>query len=233
MAQNLAALAEKQATFDKRFTDIKLEELLADPDARASYFDAAATLFRENCAMCHGRKITGRPRFPNLADDQWLWSGTVDGVYETIKVGINSSHDDSLGGAMPGFGKDEILELDQLNDVVEFVMKISGQKHLPVAAKRGAALFEENCAGCHLEGGVGNGENGAPNLTDNEWIYEGNRAEVYKSVFSGRAGVMPHWDTRLRDAEMRQLALYVKWVGADIAAEKAAKASKKSDDKKQ
>ncbi len=231
VARNLALLADTQAKFDKRFTDRDLKDLLADPEARKSYFAAAATLFRENCAMCHGRKITGRPRFPNLADNQWLWSGDVDGIYETIKYGINSEHDDSRSGSMPAFGKDEMLDLDQIHDVVEYVMKISGQKHLPDAAKRGAGLFKEHCVACHQKGGVGNANNGAPNLTDDEWIYEGHKKTVYQSVFYGRAGVMPHWVDRLRDAEMRQLALYVKWVGADIAAQKAVELKNKPESK--
>ena len=228
VARNLAALADKQAKFDKRFTERKLEELVADPKAREAFFDAAATLFRENCAMCHGRKITGRPHFPNLADNQWLWGGDVESIYEIIKYGINTSHDDTKIALMPGFGLDDLHSLDQIHDLVEYVMKLSGQKHLPVAAKRGAVLFVDSCEACHMEGGVGNGQNGSPNLTDKEWIYDGDRATVYKSVSNGRAGVMPHWVDRLRDAEIRQLALYIKWVGADIAAQKAGKSVAKS-----
>ena len=211
----LAALARTQSKFDKKITEVDLASHASDNKARDILFPAGAILYREHCAMCHGRNAAGQPHFPNLLDKQWLWSGEVDGVYETIKYGINAGHDDGQEALMPAFGTDETLNPDQISDVVEYVLSISKAEHLPIAAKRGATIFAEECSGCHNEGGVGGMENGAPNLTDTHSIYGSMRETINKSVFYGRAGVMPYWVDRLRDAEVRQLALYVKWLGAD------------------
>ena len=214
LSQKLAALARRQASFDKKLTDTELSELVKDNAAREAYYVPGATLFREHCAMCHGRDGSGQPGFPDLSDNQWLWDGEVEGIYTTIKYGINTDHDETQSAEMPGFLKDESLTKDQVADVVEYVLSISGQEHRPEAAKRGATVFEEDggCSGCHGEGGKGGEGTGAPNLTDSHWLYGGDRASIERSVALGRKGVMPHWVHRLRDAEIRQLALFVKWL---------------------
>ena len=212
--RRLAELAAQQKNFDDKINKADLTQLVKDPNARKLLMPAGAVLYREHCAMCHGSDATGQPGFPSLVDDQWLWDGDVEGVYTTIKFGINTSHDETQSAEMPGFLKDETLTKKQVEDVVEYVRSISGLKHSPEAAKRGAVVFEEDggCSGCHGEGGVGGVGGGAPNLTDKHWIYGGDRDNLYRSIAVGRKGVMPHWVGLLREAEIRQLALYVKWL---------------------
>ncbi len=213
--RRLAELAAQQKAFDDKINKADLAELVKDPKARKLLMPAGAVLYREHCAMCHGPDAKGQPGFPNLVDDQWLWDGEVEGIYTTIKYGINSSHEETQSAEMPGFLKDESLTKDQVRDVVEYVRSISGQEHFPEAAKRGAVVFEEDgaCSGCHGEGGAGGLGVGAPNLTDKHWIYGGDRDSLYRSIAEGRKGVMPHWVDLLREAEIRQLALYIKWLG--------------------
>jgi cytochrome c oxidase cbb3-type subunit 3 len=75
---------------------------------------------------------------------------------------------------------------------------------------RGATLFAENCASCHGEAAKGDTTLGAPNLTDRFWIYGGDRETVYRTLFGGRQGHMPHWGDRLSPVQLKILALYVR-----------------------
>ena len=46
--------------------------------------------FADNCAACHGAGGGGRPGFPNLADDDWLWGGSSTDIQQTITHGIRN-----------------------------------------------------------------------------------------------------------------------------------------------
>ena len=180
---------------------------------RAQFEDEIGVLFRDNCAACHGRDATGQKGFPDLTDSHWLWSGTPEEIEYTLRVGINSSDDDTRYAQMPAFGRDEMLEKSEISDVIDYVSSLSGQPHNRDAALRGQDIFADNCASCHGDGAAGGMENGAPDLTDAAWIYGGTRGDLEKTLKHGRAGVMPAWTGRLSDAEIRQLTLYVLWQG--------------------
>ncbi len=197
------------------FETMSVDELAADPGLRDAYEDEIAVLYRDNCSACHGRNATGQTGFPNLTDDQWLWSGTPEEIEYTLQVGINSTHNDTRIAEMPAIGKDQWLEKGEIADVIDHVLLLSRQDHDPDAAARGAALFADNCASCHGDDGMGGLENGAPNLTDATWIYGGDRQSLHDTVNNGRAGVMPHWSDRLTEAEIRKLTLYIWWAGQD------------------
>lgn len=192
-----------------------LGTLAADDDLRARFEPDISVLYRDNCAACHGRDAMGQSSFPNLTDDHWLWSGTPEEIEYTIQVGINTNHPDSRFADMPAFGRDELLEKSEISDVIDYVLSLSGRDHDSDAASRGSAVFADNCASCHGDAGVGGLENGAPDLTDDAWIYGGDRASLKATLKNGRAGVMPDWSERLTQAEIRQLTLYILWQGAD------------------
>ncbi|CUK27518.1 Cytochrome c oxidase subunit III [Cognatishimia activa] len=192
-----------------------LESLAQDASLREIYEPSIAVLFRDNCAACHGRDAAGQGGFPNLLDDHWLWSGSLEEIEYTLQVGINTSHDDTRFAQMPAFGRNGLLEEDQIEDVIDFVLKISGQEHGAEAATRGADVFAENCSSCHGDDGRAGFENGAPDLTDATWLYGGDRATLAKTLNNGRAGVMPAWSERLTESEIRQLTLYVHWANQD------------------
>ena len=204
---------ERRSAAFAPFETRTVAELAADPTLRARYEAAIAPLFRDNCAACHGREAQGQLGFPNLTDDQWLWSGTPEEIEYTLRVGINAVHDDTRYAEMLAFGRDGLLEEAEVLALVEYVLSLSGQDHDATAATDGAALFADNCASCHGEDGAGGLENGAPNLTDQTWIYGGSRAALQETIHNGRAGVMPFWSGRLSPAEIRQLTLYVLWQG--------------------
>ena len=81
------------------------------------------------------------------------------------------------------------------------------------AAARATAAFANNCAACHGEAGKGNKEFGAPDLTDGDWLYGGDRDTIVDTITNARAGVMPTWEGRLDPPTINALAVYVHALG--------------------
>jgi cytochrome c oxidase cbb3-type subunit 3 len=50
---------------------------------------------------------------------------------------------------------------------------------------------------------------GAPNLTDNIWLYGGSPKRVEESIRNGRAGVMPAWKDILGEEKVHLISAYV------------------------
>ena len=78
---------------------------------------------------------------------------------------------------------------------------------------QGAAAFQTNCAVCHGDAGQGDREKGAPRLASHVHLYGNDRATVVGQITSPRMGVMPAWHTRLDEATIKSLALYVHSLG--------------------
>lgn len=195
------------------YADIEADPALAGPAGQAG-----RTLFNDNCAACHGVGGTGGPGYPDLAAKAWLWGGEPETIEETIRVGINSTNDDTRTSQMMAFGRDAILDRTQVRDVVAYVRSLSGALPAEGNAERieaGKQVFADNCVACHGEDARGNHDVGAPNLTDDSWIYGGDEQSVYTSVFSGRQGHMPHWGDRLSPLQIKLLALYVHTLEGD------------------
>ncbi|WP_018700136.1 cytochrome-c oxidase, cbb3-type subunit III [Amorphus coralli] len=170
--------------------------------------------FGDNCAPCHGSAATGSPGYPNLQDDAWIWGGSLDQIYHTIAHGIRSDDPDTRMGEMTAFGDMGILDRAQIRDVTAYVRTLSGQAPASNAdAEAGKQIFADNCAVCHGEAGTGNQELGAPNLTDQIWLYGGDTETIQTTIQHGRAGVMPPWVTRLDPTTVKSLAVYVHGLG--------------------
>lgn len=190
----------------------------ADPALMKPAGEAGRTLFNDNCAACHGVGGTGGPGYPDLAAKAWLWGGEPETIEETIRVGINSTNDDTRTSQMMAFGRDAILDRTQVQDVVAYVRSLSGALPVEGNAERieaGREIFADNCTACHGEDAKGNHDVGAPDLTDNSWIYGGDEQSVYTTVYSGRQGHMPHWGDRLSPLQVKLLALYVHTLEGD------------------
>jgi cytochrome c oxidase cbb3-type subunit 3 len=185
----------------------------ADPALMRAVKETGRTLFGDNCAACHGVNATGGAGFPNLTAKAWLWGdGSPGALEETIRVGINSTNDDTRVSQMPAFGHDGILQPDQINAVVAYVRSLSNLPPAEGDAGRIAAgkqVFTDNCVACHGEKAKGNRELGAPDLTDANWLYGSDLQTVFTTVYSGRQGHMPNWGARLSPLDIRILALYV------------------------
>ena len=114
------------------------------------------TAFKTNCAPCHGLGGAGQGFFPTLADDDWLWGGTLEQIEHTIRHGIRNGEDpDARDNAMPAFGADGLLTGKQIADVPQYVLSLTQRQTDAEAAERGATVFAENCASCHGEAGEG------------------------------------------------------------------------------
>lgn len=192
----MASAAVAQEPVFARFREMDGNALMADAEAR----EIGGRLFGNNCAMCHGSDGRGAKGFPNLADNDWLWGDSYDTVLSSISTGRI--------GAMPPMGA--ALGEDGVREVVAHVQQLSGQKADPEMAAAGQARFQMVCMACHGMDGTGNQALGAPNLTDEIWLYGGNPADIEATIVSGRNGNMPAHENLLNEDRRRLLAAYVK-----------------------
>lgn len=210
LQKDLDALDAERGGRFQQIAEKPIELVFADPELRPFAEAAGASLFGDNCAQCHRAGGAGGYGFPSLADNVWLWGGRLSDIEQTLKYGIRSGHDEQRLSVMTAFGgKDGILTPAQIDDTAEYVLKISGGEHNPQAAQRGAALFAQNCASCHKDDGGGDRSIGAPSVTDQVWMYGGEKAEIVKQIAEGRNGVMPAFADRLRPEHIKALAVYV------------------------
>ena len=206
----LDAATGQRAEWADRVAALDLSAIDGDPEAKAIAIRTGRALFADNCAACHGHDARGGPGFPDLGDGSWLWGGTPEDIHETLRIGINSQNDETRFAQMPAFGRDEILEGADLGPLVGYLRHLSGLEAAEVeTVERGTALFAENCASCHGAEAKGDTTLGAPNLTDGYWIYGGDQRTLYKTLYDGRQGHMPHWSERLSPVQLKVLALYV------------------------
>lgn len=212
VAAEIAAVDAANAAIKEKLIAADLNAIGADPELAAYAERAGAAVFRTNCAQCHGSGAAGveGKGYPNLLDDDWLWGGTMEDIHLTITHGIRNTTDpDARYSQMPAFGTDGILDETQIAQVAEHVLAISGQDHDAAMAAEGATIFAENCAACHMEDGSGDRTQGAPRLNDAIWLYGGSREKIIETVTRARFGVMPNWNTRLSEDEIRAVAFYV------------------------
>lgn len=213
VARDIADARMAQSAYTEKLEKLSLSEIRKDPDLLAFAVAGGRSAFAVNCSQCHGSGANGAPAYPNLNDDDWLWGGKVAAIHQTIKFGVRSGHEEAHDGEMPGFLRDEILTGDQIKDVAEFVLSLSGQAGDTAAAARGAPVFVEQCEACHGPAGKGLREFGAPNLSDDIWLFGRDKSTIVQTISKGRAGVMPAWADRLDPVTIKQLALYVHLLG--------------------
>jgi cytochrome c oxidase cbb3-type subunit 3 len=185
------------------FAARNVQELSADGAA----LNIGRNLFLNNCATCHGSDGGGAPGFPNLGDKDWLWGGEPDVVLASISSGRT--------GIMPPWG--EVLGARGVEDMLSYVMSLSGRKLEAGNAQAGAVKFAELCSACHGADGRGNPALGAPNLTDGIWLHGGSLGAVRDSIEKGRMGAMPMHVERLGETRVKLLAAYVLSLGRQEA----------------
>ena len=210
---DIAAATAARADWTTALASESFESIRANPDLMTRAMATAAPLFGQNCQACHGAEGIGGAGFPRLNDDIWLWGGTADKIETTLRYGINSTHPDAYYSLMPAFGRDQMLTRSEISVLTDYVQTL-GAGVIPDDPSEGAVLFQTNCAACHGEDAKGIDGIGAPNLTDRDWLYGGDAATIRHSLMNGRQGVMPAWEGRLSDTEIRMLALYVADLGA-------------------
>ncbi len=206
------ANAAKAGSLEKLKT-ASLEQILADKPLLDFAIAGGKAAFADNCTPCHGAGGAGAKGFPNLNDDDWLYGGSIEQIFNTISFGARNGNPKAHATDMPRFGADGILTPQQISDVADFVLSLSGGKGDPAAVTRGKQIFAENCAACHGEKGEGNTDLGAPRLNDNIWLYGGDKATVVETITFARRGVMPAWSERLSDTTIKMLTVYVHSLG--------------------
>ncbi|NNU78958.1 cytochrome-c oxidase, cbb3-type subunit III [Halovulum dunhuangense] len=211
--EDIETFRQANADLDTRLVETELTEISADADLNRYAVAGGAAVFRTYCAQCHGAGAGGGVGYPNLVDDAWLWGGDIEAIHQTIAHGIRAESDpDTRFSQMPAFG-DDYLSDEEIAQVVEHVLAISGQDHDADLATPGATVFADNCAACHGDQGEGMRDLGAPNLTDAIWLYGGDRDTLIQTVTYSRAGMMPPWTGRLTEAQIRQVSVYVHQLG--------------------
>ena len=209
LAVQVAAAELPKAVWADRIAAVSVDEMRADAGLMQVVHQTAPALFGDKCAACHGVNAMGGPGFPNLVDGDWLWGGDADTILETLRVGINSAHPDTRFGQMLAFGRDGILTRPQIRQVVGYVQSLSGTQIPAETVTAGAVLFQENCISCHGEDAKGLKELGAPNLTDDIWLYGKDDAAMFATVYGGRQGVMPTWESQLGLVDRKILTAYL------------------------
>lgn len=178
-----------------QFSQTPIEELAQNDQAMR----IGQRLFANNCAQCHGSAATGSYGFPNLTDNDWLYGGDAAAISQTILNGRIA--------AMPAWGA--ILGEDGVHNVSQYVLSLSGRETDAQAAQQGQQLYNTNCIACHGAEAKGNHLFGAPNLTDNIWLYGGSEQQIMQTIRNGRNGQMPAWEGILGKDKAHVVAGYV------------------------
>ncbi len=211
IVERIADARARQGENLERIAAASLEEIRGDADLLNFALTGGRAAFADNCAPCHAAGGAGRPGYPILADDDWIWGGSLEDIYLTLLHGIRAGNDDTREGEMPAFGADELLETEQIGQVADYVLALSqgaASEDTP-----GAEIYSENCAACHGEAGEGGRDFGAPRLANQIWLYGGEKEEVVQQIIQPRLGVMPGWTDRLDDTTIKMLTVYVHALG--------------------
>jgi cytochrome c oxidase cbb3-type subunit 3 len=172
--------------------------------------------FNENCAPCHGSGGVGvAGAYPNLADDEWLWGGSLADIEQTIRYGVRSAHKETRVSEMPKFGADGVLKPEQVAAVADYLVSLSNKA--PAKGSPGEAVYAENCSACHAEDGTGQAAMGAPALNNQIWLFKGAKQSskdmIVAQVNTPKHGAMPAWVDRLDASTIKMLAVYVHNLG--------------------
>lgn len=210
--EQVEALQAARAERGAGILDASLEDIQANPDLLQFAMANGRAAFGDNCAPCHGTGAAGAVGYPNLNDDDWLWGGTLDEIEYTIAHGIRNTDDDMARiGDMPPF---DYLSQEEITAAAHYTRSLSGlDVPADVDLAVGQEVFSVNCSACHMETGEGMQALGAPNLTDNIWLYGDDFDAIVYGIVNGRGGVMPNFGVRLDDATVKSLAVYVHSLG--------------------
>jgi cytochrome c oxidase cbb3-type subunit 3 len=209
VAVQLADLDRLRGAEGAQLKTVSLEEIERDPKLQAYALAVGQSVFGDNCATCHGIGGAGAKGYPNLRDDVWLWGGSLENIQHTIDVGVRSDNPHARFSQMPAFGRDQMLPAGEIDDLTEYVVALSHRKADGAAVSRAAPIFAAQCSTCHGPEGRGDQTKGAPNLTDREWLYGSERADIRGQIWNGRGGVMPTWGGRFSPETVKALAVYV------------------------
>ncbi|MBA4727159.1 MAG: cytochrome-c oxidase, cbb3-type subunit III [Pseudomonas sp.] len=196
--REMAKAEEQYGPLYAKYAAMPVEQVATDPQA----LKMGGRLFASNCSVCHGSDAKGAYGFPNLTDNDWLWGGEPETIKTTILHGRQA--------AMPAW-KDVIGE-EGIRNVAGYVRSLSGRdtpEGISVDIEQGQKIFATNCVVCHGPEAKGVAAMGAPNLTDNVWLYGSSFAQIQQTLRYGRNGRMPAQEAILGNDKVHLLAAYV------------------------
>jgi len=237
LAEDQKVLDDVRGKWENKLKDMTPAAILADADLSEYAVRSGRVLFSDNCAACHGQNGVGtvqKGKFamreqglmaPILNDDDWLYGGTIDTIYETItngRQGMMVAHKDTLSA-------------QQIDDVAHYVkaMYEQGKDKAdadPAVAAGMKVFMESDCTACHGTDAKGMHAMGSANLTDKVWRFdssiEGIKQTITYGVNSGdpnaRVAIMPVWLKKdaqgrvigtLDETKIKKLAVYVYKLG--------------------
>ena len=201
------ALQKQIEPLYQRYREMPITQVAHDAQAR----EIGQRLFLNNCAQCHGSDARGGGSFPNLTDGDWLYGGSPETIQQTITKGRH--------GMMPAWSTQ--ISASQAAEIAQYVRSLSGLASDPLRVVPGKRAFETYCVACHGIDGKGNTAVGAPNLTDNVWLFGSSEAAIVQTILNGRQNRMPAQEGVLTEDQIRMLTAWV-W-GLSNKAEQAAK----------
>jgi len=181
-----------------KFAAMPVEEVAQDPQA----LKMGGRLFASNCSVCHGSDAKGAYGFPNQNDKDWLYGGEPETIKTTIMGGRQA--------AMPAWR--DVIGEDGIRNVAAYVRSLSGRdvpEGINADVEQGQKIFATNCVACHGPEGKGTHAMGAPNLTDNIWLYGSSFGQIQQTLRYGRNGRMPAQQDHLGNDKVHLLAAYV------------------------
>ena len=180
-----------------RIRGVPVETLARD----AGVTSIGAVLYEENCAACHGRDGRGNQLLgsPNLVDGNSLYGNDAGALLTSIL--------DGRRGAMPGLGG--VLGHEGANEAAAYVLSLNGYQAPADWIAAGKVRFDALCVACHGVDGQGNQALGAPDLTDDVWLYGRDFNRMTQTIRDGRNAYMPAWRERLGEDRARAIAAWV------------------------
>ena len=127
-------------------SDAELDTLA---NAVAAGTPTSTPLFAEKgCTACHGEDGKGVAAMgsANLTDKIWRFDGSVEGIKQTIKFGVNSGDSESRNAVMPNFTEAGKLSAVDMKKLAVYVYKFGGGQAEAVAPVVEAAAVSEVAA---------------------------------------------------------------------------------------
>jgi len=225
--QGIEQVEAVRAQYEEQIANMTPEQILEDPGLTQYTLASAKVLFGDYCAACHGSGGQGNPGYPVLADDDWLYGGSLAKITETVTIGRK--------GAMTAH--ETILSEAEVDQLSRFVVDLAEGG---AGSEADWKLFsDKGCTACH--GQTGNGvlaelpdgtivTVGAANLTDSIWRFRPGGYESAKhtilygvnqpGVEQTRDAVMPAFgdsagslEGKLEPDQIKKLAVYVHSLG--------------------
>ena len=211
----------KFADKEEQLAALPVTEILKNEDLKSYAIATSKALFGDYCAACHASGGAGISGFPVLADDDWLWGGSIAQIEASIANGRI--------GNMPAKGMMGNLTDQEVSDVADYVIALSEGRGDDAAYSAGKAVYSKGmCVACHGPAGTPMAPTGAANLADGIWRFASDRETVVSVIAHGvnvkkngvhiegtRQAVMPSFKERLPNADVniKRLAVYVHSLG--------------------